>query len=614
MTIENLKINDIDNIEKFKVDREKSKKLTGLPNVDKPWQKYYSEEAIEATIPQVTVYTNLKNVAMKKNDDIAIIYFGTKITYKQLLNKIDLTADAFLKEGINPGDIVTLMLPNIPENTICFYALNKIGAISNFIDLRTKNDELAECLAQSHSKIIVGTDMFLDNLLNLEDKIGNVKIIVASPKDSLPFIFKKIYGIKNKVSQLKSDCILWKNFVQQASNNKKDKTFPFNTNNGITILYTSGTTGKPKGVMLTNENFMAMVTQYKYCGLEFNPRDKFLNQVPPFLAYNIVMGTNLPLSLGMTIVMLPDYQPTKFAKNIYKTKVNHAIAGPADWSNFLDDESIRKNNFSFLKTLASGGGHLDPTKVKKINEILNELGCKNKVIEGYGMTEAATAVCTNLPQCNVSNSAGIPLPKMNVGICDINTKEFLPYNVSGELCFNGPTVMKGYFQNDEATQKVLISHGDGQIWLHSGDIGFIDENGVVHINGRLKRVIVRYDGFNVYPNEIESVIMQHPDVESCCVVGLPDEIHKSGSIPIACVLINKNSTKSKDKILEELHNLCSSKIIDIHLPAEYISVDNIPLTKVGKVDYLAVEKALATKKSQENTYQKTLTKKRIKRG
>ncbi len=602
------------------LDKEKSKELTGYPHIDKPWQQFYTEEAINAEVPPMTIYEWIfKNNAHRMNE-VAISYFGKTITYNQLKEKIDNAASAFIKMGVKKGDIVTLMMPNIPENTAAIYALNKIGAIANMVDLRAKDDELLYYLNEVDSKVVVTTDLFLDNINQIEGKTNVEHIIVASPADSLPIGIKQLYKLKTKDQKLELDdkhC-LWKEFEELGQQYFIDFQEPFEENRGACILHTSGTTGRPKGVVLTNENFNSMIIEYKYSGLEFETGDKFFSQVPPFLAYNVILATHLPLSLGIKIIMVPDYQPEKFAENIMKYKTEHAIAGPADWENFLHNPKvykkakgpfklIRKNRFKFLKTLASGGDKFNEQTKQNVNELLASQGCEVQVIEGYGMTEAGSATCTNLPNCNNPKSVGVPLPKMNICIYDNDQEEELQYNQIGEICFSGPTVMKEYFENETETSKTLKQHADGQIWLHSGDLGYVTEEGIIYIEGRSKRIIVRHDGLKVSPFEIENVILENENVENCCVVAIPDTEHNRGSIPAANIVLKDNIEQSEEEVLKDIQNLCFSKLIEIHMPQKYILVKELPLTKVGKVDYRALEKqSELTSEKTKKVYKKEL--------
>lgn len=570
--------------------------MLDCPSFDKPWQKFYTEEAIKAVLPECTMYEYLCECSRGVLDDvaikyIAIKYIASKITYRELLKNIDKTAEAFSSMGVRKGDIVTLALPNIPENIYAVYALNKIGAIANLIDLRTKGKDLLHYYSEVDAQIVVACDLFLKNTLDIVDQTNIKKIIVASPFDSLPALIRCAAKLKAKTKKLKPGELLitWKDFVKMKGD---AKVMPHkgSIHDPVCILHTSGTTGTPKGVMLPNRSFNSMVVQYRHCGLDFNPNETFFNEVPPFLAYNVVMAVHLPLCLHLQVILMPDYHPDKFVQNMIKYKPNHVIAGPANWNNFMDDPDAYRHDFSFLKTMASGGDAMVDKNKQAVNRMLEKQGCKHKIIEGYGMTEIASAACTNLPQCDVPNSVGIPLPLTSFCIYDNDTNSELPCNTTGEICMTGPTLMLGYYGKENETNAIMQRHSDGKLWIHSGDLGYISDDGVVFVVGRLKRIFVRHDGIKLYPFKMEQLILKDERIAECCVVGSPDVQHGHGQIPIAFISIKQDAKDTPEVIRTEVEAYCRSQTNDGYSPAEYNVIDRLPRTPNGKVDYRALEK------------------------
>lgn len=569
-------------------------RLTGYPSIDKPWLKYYSDQANNVKIPDVNIYEYMKLHNKENVKQVAINYFGNKITFQQLIDKIECVSRSFLEYGVKSGDIVTLSMANIPENVICLYALNNIGAIANLIDLRMKGKELMDAINLVDSKMIIATDLFAKNLLDIAEYTRLTNIVISSPGNSLPPIVKQLYCVRNKsvvssdISFLKIDS--WKSFEKKGIYSDMIPNYCSCSDDGICILHTSGTTGTPKGVVLTNKNFNAMVVQYKYCGLAFNQGETFMSQVPPFLAYSALMAIHLPLSLGLTLKMLPDYQPDKFAKHIIKFKPEHVIAGPADWNSFLnlDKKQLKKiKTLDFMSTMASGSDRIDPANKNKLNKIFEEKGSRSKIIEGYGMTEVSSAAVTNLPQINIDGSVGIPLPLVNVCIYDSKNNKELKFNEIGEICFYGPTVMKEYFNNIEETERILQLHDDGMYWLHSGDVGYMSDDGLLYFKERIKRVIVRHDGIKVSPFDIENVLNQIMEVKTSCVVGISDVEHGQGEIPVANIVL-KDGFKQID--IDIIRESCEKELGKKYVPAYYVIRDELPLTDVGKVDYRKLEK------------------------
>lgn len=563
---------------------------TGYASIDKPWLKYYSSEAIVNEFKKESVYNCLKNVSAKYSDNVAISYFGKKITYVDLIDKIDSVAKSFKALGVNKGDIVTLAIPNVPENIISFYALNKIGAVANFIDLTSKGDELKNYINEVKTSILLFSDLFLDNLNNVIDSTSVDKVITVSVSESFPYALKKLYNLKEKRKNITDERFMsWDRFLKNGKNCENVNEVKYEENRAICVVHTSGTTGNPKGVMLTDDNFNAMSYQYKNSGLEFASGDRFFNQVPPFLAYNIVMASHLPLSLGLHIIMYPDYKPEKYAENILKYKAKHSIAGPADWANFIDNKVINNKDLSFMSTMASGSDKMNDVEKQKVNSILKDGGCRGKIIEGYGMSEGSTALSTNLPQCNILGSVGIPLVKTSICIYDNDNNCELGVLEKGEVCACGPTVMKEYYNNVEATEVILKVHDDGKVWLHTGDLGYMTEEGVLYLDGRLKRIIKRYDGQKISPFEIESVINKLDFVDNCCVVGIFDSEHQKGSVAVANIILSADCQFTEDEALEKIRLQCERELREIHLPKDYTIVNSFPLTKVGKVDYRKLE-------------------------
>lgn len=565
--------------------------MTGKGSIDKPWLKYYNINAIKTSIPNKTIYEYMKEQNIKRLHQIAIDYFGNRISYECLIKRIERVSSSFLKIGIKKGDVVTLSLANIPENIICIYALNNIGAIANLIDLRLKGDKLLNCINSANSSTIVVTNLFVNNLMEIVNKTSLNNIVVVSPANSCFLGISWKYKLQNKLMAVnikkKIGCIVydWQKFENMGKNYASKNIQSGKQDDEVCILHTSGTTGQSKGVVLTNRNFNSMVIQYSNSGLDFKPGDMFLSQVPPFLAYSALMALHLPLSLGLKVKMLPDYQPDKFAENILKIKPNHVIAGPADWTSFLklDCKKIRRiKDLSFLRTMASGSDKISTSNKDKINEFIAQKGGKSKIIEGYGMTEMSSAAVTNLTHINIDESVGIPLPKTNICIYDNEKQQEVDYGETGEICLFGPTIMKAYFNDKQETSRVIKTHNDGKKWLHSGDIGYMSCDGVLYLEGRMKRVIIRYDGIKVSPFDIENVINKIEIVEAVCVVGINDIAHGQGAVPVANIVLKQDAKQDDLLVIKER---CELELGEKYLPSYYVLKDQLPLTDVGKVDY-----------------------------
>jgi long-chain acyl-CoA synthetase len=559
---------------------------TGYASIDKPWLGEYSESAILEGPDKKSIYRFMFDNNKSNMNDIAIEYLSTEISYFDLRKIVDRISEIlYVNYQIREGDVVTLLMANIPQNTMLIYALNRIGAIANLVYVGTKGETLINEINNVNSKMVFCTDIFLKNIMDVKDKIVTKNIIVTSPSEYMPNFIKSLYFLKQNKIKPSSDYTLWNDFINQnfsIENEFKESAFEENC---ACILHTSGTTGDSKGVMISNNAFNNMVYEYANSGIDFKRGESFFNQVPPFLAYNIIMATHLPLTLGLRVVMYPNYEPENFAKNIAKYKINHAIAGPADWTNFLEIRNLKINKYEQLKTLASGSDKLSEENKEKIYKILGK-----NVIEGYGCTEGGSAVITNLPNALKKDSVGIPLPLNNVGIFSEDNGEIyeLGYGEVGEICFTGPTMMLKYFDNEIETEKVMKKHRDGNTWIHTGDVGYINADGFLYLKGRIKRLIIRYDGQKVSPYDIENIVSKIDIVDNCCVIAGDDYVNGRGSVPIIYLSLKdiESSLNIKNIILEKCKEMLSLK----EQPFDVIVIDEIPLTLVGKVNYKLLEK------------------------
>ncbi len=565
--------------------------MTGFPSKDRPWLKYYCEAAPKATIPSGSIYDYLCEMNRDVPDSIAIEYLGWTITYSEFFEMINQAAAAFQHYGVKEGDIVSLAIPNIPENVIAIYALNKIGAISNMVDLRLSGEELERYFNEVESKVIVVCDLFLHNTLSVLDQLQAETVIVCSPFDHLPLPIRWALKKKAHVKIPKGidGLITWKDFVKGPYEPAVDRhTLGSAT---ASILHTSGTTGNSKGVMLSNRSFNALAVEYQYIYGEghFKADERIMNQVPPFLAYNVILSMHTPLTLHLRLVLLPNYEPEKYAENILKYKPQHVTAGPADWENFLDNPVLEGKDLSFLRTIASGSDTIRYDIKKKIDALLAEHGSPCSIIEGYGMTEVGCAATTNHYDIDVPGSVGVPYPFVNICIYDNENQKELSYHEKGEICISGPRLMNGYYNNPAATEEVMQRHDDGIVWMHSGDLGYLDENGFLFLDGRLKRIIIQHNGMKINPFEVERAILSHPDVKFCCVVGHPDKEHGRGFLPAAYFVMEPDCKLSPDELIAEVKKTCEEKLAERYQPQWFYVLPELPLTPNGKVDYRKLE-------------------------
>lgn len=590
---------------------DKDKNITGYASIDKPWQKYYSKEAITASIPELTAYQYMVSQNEDNLSTKAIMYYGKKISYKNYIDMIDETARRLYNLGVTEGEVVTVMSVANPELEVLFYALNKLGAVINLIDVRSDYKQIKKYLMEVKSSEVVVMDNFLpefDKCMEDED-IDNIveNVITLSPYNSVLFPFNVLAEKKSR----KEDSTLYSRIDEIKKKNKymtwndlmsvhkyRYPRYPrYKKNMVAALVHTGGTTGVPKTVKLSNENFNAMAIQYKSLNANYNKGDTFLNGIVPFVAYGIVVTIHMPMCLGMTNIIAPILSPKEFTEFMIKYKPNHTITVPTYVEHFVHDRKANSMNWKCLKNLGIGGDYFPEQSEIYVNEFLKNHGSSSIAEKGYGMTENSSTAGVCLVGVNKINSLGIPLPLNTYGIFERGTDKELKYGEEGEICITGPTAMLGYLDNEEEEGKVIKIHSDGKKWIHSEDVGIIDEDGFLFFKGRYKRLIP-HGGFKLYPSYIEGVIMKHPDIDNCCVISIPDKVY--GASPEAHVVIKKDNVSELKKLKEELIKLCQDKLPSYSQPEDFIFEEDLPLTSVGKVDYKKVEK-MRIKKLEEST-------------
>ena len=563
---------------------------TGYPSVDKPWLKYYSEEAINAPLPECSIYEYMLENNRNYPADIAINYLGHKITYKELFENIDKTASAFIKAGVKEKEIVTVALPSIPEALYCVYALNKIGAVANMIHPLAGKEETLNYLNEVKSRVAVIFDGAYAIIADDIEKTSVEQVIVASPSDSLPIALKIAYDLKVKKARLGGKFISWKSFIKDgygitASSVKKD------CHEMAIISHTGGTTGEPKGVMCTDYNINALIYQI-IRNFEYRRQEACIVVLPPFVNYSLVESMMAMLYIGFKVVLIPQYDPLKLCEYITKYKPYVIFSIPAYWEALL---KIRNNDcdMSCLRYSIYGGETMGEEAEIAVNDLLRKCGAKGILLKGLGSTELVAAATSTYEGQNTVGSAGVPLVRVNCKVVEPKTTDELRYGIEGEICFSGPTLMLGYYNNPEATDEVIKIHEDGIRWIHTGDLGYINEDGVIFVTGRIKRIIMTKgnDGqvTKLFPDRIEKAIYSNPVVDISCVIGVPHETRIN--YPKAFVVLKEGIPQSDD-VKQSIINGCKELLPDYMIPEEIEFRTDLPRTSRGKVDYRALEQEI----------------------
>lgn len=557
---------------------------TIYPSIEIQWLKYYEDCDIEQEIPKMSAYDYMVINNNNNLDRNAINFYGIKITYKELLKNIDKVTRALISLGVKKGDIVTLAMANTPEMVYLFYALNRIGAVSNVIDPRYSADEMKREINKVDSKYFITLEDCYDTSRKIIGETGVEKTVYLTAIESMPLPLKIANKLKNKIKSIDEEAISWSEFIKNGKKIDKDINTTYEKNMPVTIVHTGGTTGEPKGVVLTNENFVAMANMHMYGGLDYDKDDKFLNILPPFIAYCLCNGINMPLTLGLEVTIIPQWDVPDFPIILDKYKPNHVLAGPILWD-YVTKSNIK--DLSYLKTPVSGGDALNEELERRINKFFKEKNCKSKVAQGYGMTEVSSAAVFSKQEANKIGSVGIPFVKNIVSIFDPDTLTEKRIGEEGEIWISTPTAMKEYYNNEVETAKIKATTIDGKEWIRTGDIGKIDLDGNVYIVGRMKRMIVR-NGNKIFPANTENIVLKLEEIDNCAIVGMDDDIERK--VPVIHIMLKEGVTESKEIIIDKIKKIISENLPEFNIPVKFIFRKSMPLTSINKIDFKSLEK------------------------
>lgn len=555
---------------------------------EKVWLKYYSEEAKNAELPKMRAIDYIIEQNKGRIDEPALHYYGKDITFRDLLKRINAAARAYTALGVKEGDIVSFVSVAIPETIASIYALNKIGAAANTIDPRMDVQSIKRMIMGSGSKITVCLNVAYPKLDIILDEINQEKIIIQSAAESMPASKRFAVNMATKTKIAYNDKVIkWDTFIHNGRRTWFDEV-PYRGDALVAITYTGGTTGIPKGVMITNDSMNAVGLSFIHCDVHRYPGDRFLGIIPVFSAYGMVCGMHMPLCMQFTLVPIPKFVPEQIGKLVKTFRPNHVISTPVFIELLIGSKEVKDMDLSFLYTLASGGDSMNEGLETRLNEFRKQHGMKFPLAQGYGMSElsAAASFCVN--SIYKEGSVGIPSLNVTVGIFDPNTGEELGYNETGEVCVTGPTMMKGYFNNKKETDFVMRKHEDGLTWIHSGDLGRMDEDGFLYIMGRIKRMITRFDGHKVFPINMEGLVASRDDVHNCAVIGVNDMTHSQGQYPMALVELMPGCEPTAT--CKKIYEYCNENLEERGRPVAVLPIETLPLTPMGKIDYIALGK------------------------
>ena len=564
---------------------------------NEPWLSYYSREERSIKFTKKSIYEFMMESSSEYKNLVAINYFEEKITYKEMFNNIDIVARSLRDFGIKKGDVVTVCLPNMPEAIYIFYACNKIGAVCDIIHPLSSKDQIKFYLSESKSRFLFLVDFNYEKFKEIKEDTLVYKTILVSPRESMPFMLGLGYSLTRGIKTKKPfrndhDYMTWKEFFFFGIANKKEFQASVKKDDLALILHSGGTTGSPKGIMISNYSFNAIAQQGAVNVIDVRPQDKIVTILPIFHGFGLGICVHTPLCLGVEVILMPEYDAKRFYKIWKKDKPQVILGVPTLWEGMMSNRDFDDVDMSGLKYMISGGDYLTINMETRINNFLRSHGANVGILKGYGMTESVAATCYTFPGTNEPGSIGIPMVGNTYKICNSETGEELPIGEEGEICVNGPTLMMGYLNNKEETNKILRRHKDGKLWLHTGDIGYIALNGIVYYTGRIKRMIV-VSGFNVYPSVIEEILSRHEAIDKVCVIGIPHAYKMH--VPKAIIVLKKGYSESS-KLLKDLKSYCESNLSVYERPKEFEFRESLPKTLYNKVDYKKLEEESIKKK------------------
>lgn len=550
------------------------------------------EKHLRQTIdyPYTLMYEEVYKAARNKPDVSAYEFQGKKTRYEDFVKKIETVAGGFSSIGIGKGDRVTICMPNTPQAVDSFYALNRAGAVSVMIHPLSAVEEIEFYLSKTDSKAIVTLNLFYEKIKSAVENTGmSIKIIVADIKDELPFPKNALYPLtvkgKTRIKYDSRTVFKWSDFVREGHKKGAPEKPDNKYDDEAVILFSGGTTGKTKGIQLTNLNLNALALQTGVAAGFSLDGLRMLSVMPLFHGFGLGIGIHTALIHGGTCILVPQFSVETYARLIKKEKPNVLPGVPTLFEALLRTDGLQGFDMSFIRGMFCGGDSLSIELKKKVDEFLREHNSSIQIREGYGTTECVTASCLTPYDYYKEGSIGIPFPDTYYKIVKVDTNEKLPPNHDGEICISGPSVMRGYLDDPDETARTLRPHGDGRIWLHTGDMGMMDEEGFVYFRQRLKRIII-VSGYNIYPSQVENAIDAHPDVMYSCAIGIPDKykMHK-----VKAFVVLREGVEPSEKIKEEILENCRKKVFRFGVPSEIEFRRELPKTLVGKVAYRVLE-------------------------
>lgn len=569
-----------------------------MSEIRTPWIKNLGDVPATLEYSNNSMFDDVAEIARKHPDIVAYDFMGSHVTYKTFVAQVFKCAKALKILGIRENDKVTICMPNTPQTVIMFYAVNVIGAISNMIHPLSAEKEIEFYLRDSNSVACITLDQFYPKFVKVRQNIKIDKLIITSVADALSVPMKIGYKLTEgrKIAKIPADAnvIHWKDMLKKADSYADKYAVKRIGSDPAVILYSGGTTGATKGILLTNRNFNALASQIIATNRMFRPGDKMLAVMPMFHGFGLGVSIHSMLANGGRCILIPRFNPESYADLLKKHHPNFIAGVPTLYEALLRLPSLDGVDLSCLKGVFSGGDSLSIELKKRFDFFLNEHNASITVREGYGTTECVTASCLTPVHWQKEGSIGLPFPDTYYKIVKPGTHEECEYGEEGEICIAGPTVMVGYVNQPEETANTLQKHEDGLTWLHTGDLGTMDSDGFIYFKQRIKRMIVT-SGYNVYPSQIENILDAHRFVHMSCVIGVPDPLKMQR---VKAFIMLKPDVDPTEEVRQALFDYCRENIAKYAMPKEIEFCEQFPKTLVGKVAYRELEKMEAEKRAK----------------
>ncbi len=570
-----------------------------------PWIKNLGDMPAHLDYYKGSMFGAVELIAKKYPDNIAFDFMGASTTYKKMLQDIEQCAKALRTIGVREGDAVTIALPNCPQAIQCFYAVNRVGAVANMIHPLSSEKEIEFYLNESESVTVITLDQFYGKIEAIRQNTKVVNVVLASIKDELSPMIKAGYMLTQgrKMEKIPEDApvIRWADFLKLGNACFWNYTVQRAAEDPAVVLYSGGTTGTTKGIVLTNLNFNALAAQIVGVNQMFRPGDKMLAAMPLFHGFGLGVCIHSMLANGGRCILVPRFTAASYAKLITKYRCNFIAGVPTLYEALLRLPSMEKADLSCLKGVFSGGDSLSVELKKKFDKFLYDHKAVIQVREGYGTTETVTACCLTPPHMAKEGSIGLPFPDTYIKIVKPDTDEELPYGEEGEILLAGPTVMKEYLHHPDETAHTLRKHADGLTWVYTGDLGMMDADGFVFFKGRIKRMIIS-SGYNIYPAQLENILDGHELIQMSCIIGVPDPYRMQR---VKAFVTLKPGVPANEETKNNILEYCKKYIAKYALPKDIEFRDELPKTLVGKVAYRKLEEEEAEKLKKQAEAEKT---------